>query len=100
MRKLFTFVGERGYNLNDEQYSESSLARGYGKLNYYIGELVKRDGITLHSVSIDTVLLPFANNTVMLHMSATVVYEGDITDPIGEPAAHFLGEPGAYRVEL
>jgi len=58
MRNIFTLVGVRGFNVNDSGYNLSSMSRGYGTMNYWVRELVKKNNIILHSVSMSAVLLP------------------------------------------
>lgn len=104
MRNIFTLVGVRGFNVNDSGYNLSSMSRGYGTMNYWVRELVKKNNIILHSVSMSAVLLPHTLGGgaagADIHIAATIIYEGEITDPIGDPLAYFLGEPGAFRVDL
>jgi hypothetical protein len=92
MGKVFTLVGIRGFNANDSGYNESSLNRGYGRMNHFVAELVQRNELALQSVSYSAVLLPYNLSRgaagADVHIAATVVYEGEITDPVGAPVSY------------
>jgi hypothetical protein len=83
-RKLLTICGKRGRNATDsDDYSSSSIERGYAGLNGRIHRLqLDNPGLIIHSASHDCVeLKPWPSGLFLC--SVTIVYSGQIVDMRG-----------------
>lgn len=75
-RKTLTIYGERGWNEENPDYNDESLARGFGGLNGIVNKVAKM--VTVYSVSYAHIPLVHTGKVYMMVISVTVVYSGHL----------------------